>query len=110
MVLLQRLPESLPPEKRQPFNPPFLWDSYSRVFRSSCFHLLAGTIAFNFAGLFLYIAAAPVFLTHHLGLGAEQFGWQFVPSVGGIFFGALAVNRLAGRISVSRQLLASASA
>lgn len=102
----KRLPESLPPEKRQPFHPAFLWHSYSRVFRSSRFHLLAGMIACNFAGLFLYIAAAPVFLTHHLGLGPEQFGWQFIPSVAGVFFGALAANRLAGKVSVPRQLLA----
>jgi DHA1 family bicyclomycin/chloramphenicol resistance-like MFS transporter len=99
----RRLPESLPPHKRQPFNPRYLWQSYRSVFRSKLFHLEAGTIAFNFAGLFLYVAAAPVFLTQHLKLGADQFAWQFVPSVAGIFFGALAVNRLAGRSTIQRQ-------
>ena len=99
----RRLPESLPPEKRQPFNPSHLWQSYRSVFRSQLFHLEAGTIAFNFAGLFLYVASAPVFITQHLKLGADQFAWQFVPSVAGIFFGALAVNRLAGRYSIQRQ-------
>jgi DHA1 family bicyclomycin/chloramphenicol resistance-like MFS transporter len=44
-----------------------------------------------------------VFITQHLGLGADDFAWQFVPSVGGIFFGALAVNRLAGRTSIQQQ-------
>jgi DHA1 family bicyclomycin/chloramphenicol resistance-like MFS transporter len=99
----RKLPESLPPEKRQPFNPRYLWDSYHSVFRSQLFHLEAGTVAFNFAGLFLYVSAAPIFITRHLGLGPDQFAWQFVPSVGGIFFGALAVNRLAGRTSIQRQ-------
>jgi DHA1 family bicyclomycin/chloramphenicol resistance-like MFS transporter len=99
----RKLPESLPPEKRQPFNPRYLWDSYRSVFRSQLFHLEAGTVAFNFAGLFLYVSAAPIFITRHLGLGPDQFAWQFVPSVGGIFFGALAVNRLAGRTSIQRQ-------
>jgi len=99
----RRLPESLPPHKRQPFNPRYLWQSYFSVFRSKLFHLEAGAIAFNFGGLFLYVASAPVFLTQHLKLGADQFAWQFVPSVAGIFLGALAVNRLAGRTSIQRQ-------
>lgn len=101
----RRLPESLPRDKRQPFNPEFLYQSYRRVFRSPLFHLKAGTVAFNFAGLFLYVAAAPVFLVEHLGLGADQFGWQFVPTVAGIFLGALAANRLAGNIPMARQVL-----
>ena len=61
-------------------------------------------LAFNFAGLFLYVAAAPVFLTQHLGLGPDQFAWQFIPMVAGIFLGALTANRLAGKISISRHV------
>ena len=101
----KRLPESLPVHLRQPFSPRVLIVNYKRVFGSPLFHLKAGTVAFNFAGLFLYVAAAPVFLTQHLGLGPDQFAWQFVPTVGGIFLGALAVNRLAGSIAVGRQVL-----
>jgi DHA1 family bicyclomycin/chloramphenicol resistance-like MFS transporter len=99
-VCYRQLPETLAPEKRQPFNAEVLVRSYWAVFRSLRFQLKAGVAAFNFAGLFLYVAAAPVFLTQHLGLGPDQFGWQFIPMVGGIFFGALAANRMAGRISV----------
>jgi MFS transporter, DHA1 family, multidrug resistance protein len=101
----KRLPESLPLAQRQAFNVEFLVRSYSRIFRSPLFHLKAGTVAFNFAGLFLYVAAAPVFLTRHLGLGPDQFGWQFVPAVAGIFLGALTANRLAGRLPIPRQVL-----
>ncbi len=101
----KRLPESLPPAHRQPFNPPFLYRSYLRVFRSPLFHLKAGAIAFNFAGMFLYVAAAPVFLTEHLGLGPDQFGWQFIPTVGGIFCGALTANRMAGKLLIGRQVM-----
>ncbi len=101
----KRLPESLPPEKRQPFNPHFLAQSYKRVLGSPLFHLKAGAVAFNFAGMFLYVAAAPVFITHHLGLGPDQFAWQFIPAVGGIFLGALTANRLAGKISVQKQVM-----
>ncbi|MDB5764686.1 MAG: bcr [Herminiimonas sp.] len=101
----KRLPETLPPAKRQPFNPHFLAQSYKQVFRSPLFHLKAGAVAFNFAGLFLYVAAAPTFLTRHLGLGPDQFGWQFIPTVSGIFFGALTANRLAGKISIPKQVV-----
>jgi MFS transporter, DHA1 family, multidrug resistance protein len=100
----KRLPESLPPAQRQHFNPQFLYHSYRRVFRSPLFHLKAGTLAFNFAGMFLYVAAAPVFLVEHLKLGPDQFGWQFIPTVGGIFCGALTANRMAGRLPVGRQV------
>lgn len=104
-VCYKRLPESLPPEKRQPFNPRFLAHSYGQVFRSPLFHLKAGAIAFNFAGLFLYVSAAPVFITRHLGLGTHQFGWQFVPTVAGVFCGALFANRLAGKILIPQQVM-----
>ena len=100
----RRLPETLPPSRRNEFSPKALARSYWTVFTSPVFQLKAGALAFNFAGLFLYIAAAPVFLTRHLQLGPEQFGWQFVPTVAGIFLGALASNRLAGRIPVARHV------
>jgi len=98
------LPESLPKDKRQEFSMEFLWLSYLKVFKSPLFHLKAGTVAFNFAGMFLYVSAAPAFITQHLKLSADQFGWQFVPSVAGIFLGALAANRLAGKLSVWKQV------
>lgn len=100
----KKLPETLPVDKRRPFSPRVLLESYLKVFTSIPFQLKAGVAAFNFAGLFVYVAAAPVFLTQHLGLGPDQFAWQFVPTVAGIFAGALASNRMAGKISVSRHV------
>ncbi len=91
------LPESLPKEKRQPVHPVSLWRTYRMIFLSPRFQLKAGALAFNFSGLFLYVSAAPALITRHLGLGPNQFGWLFIPSVAGIFLGALAANRLAGR-------------
>jgi DHA1 family bicyclomycin/chloramphenicol resistance-like MFS transporter len=101
----KRLPETLPPSKRQSFNPRFLARNYSQIFRSPLFQLKAATVAFNFAGLFLYVASAPVFLTRHLGLGPHQLAWQFVPMVAGIFLGALTANRLAGKTPIPQQVL-----
>nr|WP_315485406.1 multidrug effflux MFS transporter [uncultured Undibacterium sp.] len=98
------LPESLPVEKRQSFNVEFLWRSYGDVFKSPGFHFMAGTIACNFAGIFLFISSAPAFVTQHLKLDAQSFAWQFVPMVGGIFLGSLAANRLAGRLTIPKQI------
>ena len=100
----RRLPETLPLEKRQPFNPRFLWFSYRDIFSSPLFHMKAGISAFNFAGLFVYITAAPVMLPVHMGLGPNQFGWLFIPAVSGIFLGALAANRIAGKVTFARQI------
>jgi DHA1 family bicyclomycin/chloramphenicol resistance-like MFS transporter len=100
----RHLPETLPLEKRQPFNPRFLAKSYGAIFSSPLFHMKTGVVAFNFAGLFLYITAAPIMLPQHLGLGPHQFGWLFFPAVSGIFLGALAANRIAGRMSFVRQI------
>jgi DHA1 family bicyclomycin/chloramphenicol resistance-like MFS transporter len=100
-----RLPETLPLAHRQPLHPRSLFVRYATIFSTPLFHLRAGTVAFNFGGLFLYVAAAPAFITQHLGLDPHQFGWQFVPAVIGIFLGSLSASRLAGRIPVSRQVL-----
>jgi DHA1 family bicyclomycin/chloramphenicol resistance-like MFS transporter len=100
----RRLPETLPPEKRHPFNPRFLARNYGEILRSPLFHLKTGVVALNFAGLFIYISAAPVFLPEQLHLGASEFAWLFIPSVGGIFLGALAANRIAGKMTFARQI------
>jgi DHA1 family bicyclomycin/chloramphenicol resistance-like MFS transporter len=100
----KRLPETLPADKRQPFNPRHLAKNYGEVFRSPLFHMKSGVVALNFAGLFLFISAAPIVLPQQLHLGPDQFGWLFIPSVSGIFLGALAANRIAGRMSFPRQI------
>jgi DHA1 family bicyclomycin/chloramphenicol resistance-like MFS transporter len=98
------LPETLAVPLRQPFNAHSLWDSYKLVFGTVRFHAYAGTVAFNFIGLFIYVAAAPAFILQHLHLSAREFGWFFIPSVAGIFTGALLANRLAGRIRIGKQV------
>ncbi|SEO38521.1 MFS transporter, DHA1 family, bicyclomycin/chloramphenicol resistance protein [Duganella sp. CF517] len=100
----RRLPETLPPHRRQPFNPRYLARNYGDILSSPLFLMKSGVVALNFAGLFVYIAAAPEFLPKHLGLGPSQFGWLFIPAVSGIFLGALAANRMAGRMTFSRQI------
>jgi DHA1 family bicyclomycin/chloramphenicol resistance-like MFS transporter len=104
VVCYRRLPETLPVGRRQPFNPRYLVRNYRSILLSPLFHLKSGVVACNFAGLFVYITAAPVLLPRHLGLGPDQFAWLFFPAVSGIFLGALAANRMAGKMSFARQI------
>lgn len=100
----KRLPETLPKEKRQPFNAGYLAQNYWAIFSSPLFHMKAGVVALNFGGMFLYIAAAPVMLPQHLKLGPDQFAWLFIPTVSGLFLGSLAANRMAGKSHFGRQV------
>jgi DHA1 family bicyclomycin/chloramphenicol resistance-like MFS transporter len=104
VVCYKYLPETVAPNRRQPFNPGYLAHSYGAIFRSPLFHLKTGIVAFNFAGLFLFITAAPVMLPEQLHLGPDQYGWLFIPTVSGIFLGALASNRIAGKVTFARQI------
>ncbi|NNG21453.1 multidrug effflux MFS transporter [Telluria aromaticivorans] len=101
---MRYLPETLAPGERQSLAPAKLFRNYAKVFLSVGFQRGAGAIAVNFAGLFLTVAAAPLVLGEHLGLSANQFGWHFVPMVGGIFLGSLAADRLAGKFGLQRQI------
>ena len=100
------LPETLPIEQRQPFNAASLWASYRSVLSTVRFYAYAGTVAFGFVGLFIYVAAAPVFIIDHLHLSQREFGWFFIPSVAGVFLGALFANRSAGRWKIGKQVRA----
>jgi DHA1 family bicyclomycin/chloramphenicol resistance-like MFS transporter len=62
-------------------------------------------IGIFFGGFFLYILSAPVFIREHLGLGATDFYWLFVPAMFGMVGGSWLCGRLAGRWSDQRTLL-----
>lgn len=96
------LPESHPREHRLPLKTGVLADVYRRILSSSRFRWLALAGTFNFGALFLYIASAPAFVMTHLGLSETQFGWFFVPMIGGMVLGSFASGRSAGRISTYR--------
>lgn len=98
------LPETLPPEARQSLHPVSLARAYARVLSSGAFLLLAGTVALNFNGFFLYVLSAPVFVMQHLGLGPGEFAWLFVPAVTGLVAGAMVSGRVAGQWSPQRTI------
>ncbi|GGY16731.1 Bcr/CflA family drug resistance efflux transporter [Paludibacterium paludis] len=96
--------ESHPAQRRQKLDAAGLASNYWIIGRQPRFLLLTAAIAFNFAGFFLYIPSAPVFVMRHLGLAHDQFLWLFGPSVCGIMTGAYWSGRMAGRRS-ARQIV-----
>jgi DHA1 family bicyclomycin/chloramphenicol resistance-like MFS transporter len=101
-VCWRALPETLPREKRQPFAPAPLFRTYLRLASSRQLALLCLAAAFNFAGFFLYVAAAPAVIYGLLGLGENHFPVLFVPGIAGIMVGAFLSHRMAGRVSRPR--------
>ena len=82
-LCIWQLDETLPVSHRQSLHPVTLAKNYWMVFRKLEFQWLGAALAFNFAGLFLYVMSAPIFLIKHLGLNSQQFAWFFVPAVTG---------------------------
>ena len=99
------LPETLPPERRQSLHPVYLGKTYWKVMTSPVFLFACGGLAFNFAGFFLYIMSAPVFLMRHLGVPETGFLWLFGPAMLGLLGGSWLSGRLAGKLSPSRTIL-----
>ena len=98
------LPETLPPSHRHTLRPGVLWRNYTSVLAKPEFTMLSLIPTLNFAALFLYIAAAPVFLVDLLGVSTWGFAWLFVPMIAGIIIGATLSGRMAGRISPQRTI------
>jgi DHA1 family bicyclomycin/chloramphenicol resistance-like MFS transporter len=95
------LPETLPRAHRQMLRPRQLWKNYRAVLLKPEFLLLASIPTLNFAGFFIYIASAPVFL-EKLGVSTWGFAWLFVPMIAGIMAGATISGRVAGRLSAKQ--------
>jgi DHA1 family bicyclomycin/chloramphenicol resistance-like MFS transporter len=100
------LPETLPPEKRQSLRPAYLGRTYWKVLTSPRFLFVCSALTLNFAGFFLYVLSAPVFLMGHLGLSEREFLWLFGPSMTGLMTGAWISGRLAGKLSPPRTIAA----
>lgn len=98
-LTLRYLPETLPADKRQSMHPLDLLKGYTSVLGSPRFVLLALCVSFLFAGFFIYVMSAPVFLMRHLRLGPTQFGWLFVPLVIGMLLGSALAVRLSHRFA-----------
>ena len=102
------LPETHPPADRIALKPKSMLRDYAAILLNGRFQRLAAAGAFNFAALFLYIASAPAFVLDLLRgfdggrLGETDFGWFFVPTIGGMMLGAFLSGRAAGRMTGAR--------
>jgi DHA1 family bicyclomycin/chloramphenicol resistance-like MFS transporter len=101
-LMAAKLPETLPPEKRQPFNSKYLFSAYKDCLRNPVFVNACLTITISFLGLFLYVLSAPKFLMDHLHVSETGFLWLFGPLTLGIVVGNGLSSRLAGRIPLLR--------
>jgi DHA1 family bicyclomycin/chloramphenicol resistance-like MFS transporter len=98
------LPETLPPERRQSLHAGYLGRTYWKVLTSPPFLFACGALALNFAGFFIYVLSAPVFLMRHLGVSETGFLWLFGPSMLGLVAGSWLSGRLAGKLSLPRTI------
>lgn len=98
------LPETLPVARRQSLHAGYLARTYRKVLTSPPFLFACGALACNFAGFFIYVLAAPVFLMRHLGVSETGFLWLFGPSMLGLMCGSWLSGRLAGRLSLPRTI------
>jgi len=93
VCLVMFMRETLPVPHRQSLHPLAVWQAYQRTVRHGLFLTLVLSMSLSFAGLFLYIAGAPVVIYDFLGLGPTDFGWLFIPLVAGMMLGSALASR-----------------
>lgn len=102
VAVLLVIPETHPPERRTPMRLGPMLTDLARVGRNGEFQRMSAAITLAFAGQFLYIGAAAIFVVDLLGKGADDFWMFFVPMISGIVIGAWISGRAAGRVSGRR--------
>lgn len=105
IATLALLPESHPKPARTPVRTRAIVAGVVHVARRRSFQVLAAAQALSFAGHFLYIAAAPIFVVTLLGKGEQDFWVFFVPMVAGMVAGSFTNARLAERVSGDRLVM-----
>lgn len=97
VLIILGLPETHPTEARTPLRIGPLLGGLAAVASQGRFVRLAFAASFGFAGLFLYVVGAPIFVVRLLGLGEDQFWVVFFPVIGGMVLGSFLNSRLAAR-------------
>jgi DHA1 family bicyclomycin/chloramphenicol resistance-like MFS transporter len=98
-LVIFALAETHPRELRTKLDARTLVSGLIAVWRDRNGRRLAFTGMFNFAGMFLYISSAPLFILKLLGKGEQDFWILFVPLISGLVLGSWVSGRLAGRMS-----------
>ncbi|MCT2590151.1 multidrug effflux MFS transporter [Streptomyces sp. N2-109] len=102
-VVLRKLPETLPPQKRTRGGVPVALRTMRGLFADRVFtgYLLAGS--FTFAGLFAYVAASPFVMQEIYGASPQTFSLLFMAnSVGLVGVGQINGKILVGRVSLDK--------
>ncbi|MFK5633564.1 MULTISPECIES: multidrug effflux MFS transporter [unclassified Ornithinimicrobium] len=102
LLVVLVLPESLPPQDRQPLRLRSVVGGLLHVARSWAFERLALAAAFAMSAYFVYVVGAPIVVLDLLGLGEQDFWVLFVPQIGGFVLGSWLTGRLAGRVDEQR--------
>jgi DHA1 family bicyclomycin/chloramphenicol resistance-like MFS transporter len=95
LFTLRVLPETLPAGLTQ---------AYREILSHPAYLAWCLAFALVFAGFFVYVLSAPVFLMRHLGLGETEFLWLFGPAMLGMMGGSWLCGRVAGRWSPGKTL------
>lgn len=106
LVMVTKIPETLPPEARRPFRLGSILAALWRVLATPRMMLL-GLAGIASQGFFMYISSAPVIIPTFLGFGEQSYWVLFIPIISGMMLGNLTVGRLA--FSASRSALISAA-
>lgn len=104
LVYARKLPETLPPARRQAIRLDKLWRNYRFVLGSPWFMRLTVAHSCNWAAMFLYVAAAPQLLTKLLGRSPTDVYLVFTPMMVGLMAGFLCLPRLVQRWGTQRTL------
>ncbi len=102
IVLLVKIPETLPPEKRLPFSARSIFASLSRVSRSGLLWRICIPLALSGSAHFVFISAAPVIVPNLMHLGEQDYWVLFVPIIMGMITGSYLVGRLAYALTRTR--------
>jgi MFS transporter, DHA1 family, multidrug resistance protein len=98
------LPETHPQEKRTQFHLGVLLRTSISVLAHGEFMLLALACGCTVGTAFAYIGSAPSIVLDQWHLSETQFGWLFVPVIGGFMVASFISGRVAGRWERRRQL------
>ncbi|MEJ0002671.1 MAG: multidrug effflux MFS transporter [Pararobbsia sp.] len=102
VVCYHRLPETLAPDKRHPFELRRIARGYLETALHARFMAMSLSIALVFIAIPLYIGSAASFVIGILHLDARSFAWMFFPVVGGLMGGAWVSSKLALYVSSGR--------
>ncbi len=93
------LPESLPRNERHPFHFKVIVAHYWEVGRHGRFLLRSIGYALALSAILIYVASAPAFVFNILHLTVKDFGWLFLPLIGGMTLGSFLSGRLSHRVT-----------